>query len=56
MVREIQGGTLIGDLSSVVCIVIATSLEGEWHYGLAAGEVVAVIGITKPIEAEAAAE
>ena len=47
---EVDDGILIGNLSTVACIVFVMSLEGEQRFELNVGESVTVTGITGPIE------
>ena len=49
-VTEVEGGITIENLSGIDCIVYVRSPEGEQVLELAAGEVIAVTGMTKPIE------
>jgi len=49
----IENGVMIENLSTVACIVLVSSPEGEQQFELAVGESVAVTDITEPIEVSA---
>ena len=49
----IENGVMIENLSSVDCLVLVSSPEGEQWFELAVGESITVIGIAKPIEVAA---
>lgn len=49
-VTDVDGGIVIGNLSTGACIVFVSSHQGEQRFELAAGESVTVTGIARPIE------
>ena len=53
-VTEVDDGILIENLSTVACIVVLTSPEGEQRFELGVGEKVTVTGIARRIAVAAA--
>ena len=54
-VSEVEDGILVENLSGVACIIVVRSAEGEQEFELAAGESVAVTGLTPPVRVSAVA-